>query len=793
MAHDIVFKVGKTGEEVKTFNYEVKIKTESARVEFTNFRTYFSGQEDYFKLGEVYSLTQGVKTATLVNEIKINESQAAKNAITDRKQVNIPIKNINLGSTVHISYSVVSPPIIRGQYMNSLDLSYSDLEPIDTLTFDFDLPVNYSVYNLKENFNLIESANPSGGQVLKLTRKQTPLNSRMTSSLYISSIKEWGSINRLLAKRYKDVWSGPLAPELQKIADDAKKLKTLREQINYASAKINELMAYSGTWIDTKSKFLPQGFENALKTRRGDCKDFSTMLTAILNNISVKAFPAFIIRSVYTSVGTESFIARSKLPSLTTFDHVMVWVQDPSGKVLWVDPTSPYVDAQFIPADLLGKFALVLDGVGNQVTFLPQQNTVPYEVNVEQKIKINGSLIEAEGAVYLHDLSQYQFEMQTRQEGIESVQKMMNGYINYQNKLPLVMNKVVEGNTVKYPFGYALENMIIEKPGTFKMLSVPNFAVPLSGLFLKSQPMLLEEPGTLKIKTEILNASSVDSWRGECTGKSKWLNFSRTIDNVKGNIVVVDSFKFKKRMLSPVDINDQFYINNAIDLMNCKGKELVMLNFNKAEPEMKKQADFLGPDIDKMTPIDAVNLYKGLSRSPYRELLENKLLSYTQKMIETNPNDVSSLFLRSSMFMRRSFTKEDAEPIADYLTEGLDLLERAEKLGKSAYASQITIGKFDFYLKMKEFDKANAALKEIQVHAPALGFELSVDYFLASHQYSAAEKIILENLAKGNRNAYAEKKLIKVYKLQNKYAALLDYIPKYVVKNPSDTTVMTDL
>ena len=793
--------VAKTGIETRTISVEFKVKTEAGRLALTNFRTSFSGQPEYFKLREIYSLTKDVKTPTLQNEVKISEAQNNKLAQTDEKVAIIPIKNINAGSLVHISYSIISPPQITNHFSDTFELGYLADAEEDNYVFNFEIPIAYETYRLKELFDISESKSASGNQVITIRRKDQPSSSRRVGTIYFSSIKSWQSINRMLAKQYKAVWEGPLPPELEKIVSAAKNLKSLREQVNFVSARLNELVAYSGNWVTTRTKFLPQSFATTMQTKRGDCKDFATMLTAVLNKLSVKAFPALVTRELYATVGTDAFKVRSKLPSLSAFDHLIVTILTPDGKQIWADPTSPHVDIQYIPSDLVGKFALVLDGTTEGVTFLPEVVSEPSEINIEQNLKISGAMVEAKGSLIFKDLSQSQFTTLERLSGPEKIQTILNGWLNSGIKLPIVMGKKIEGSQTTYSFNYAVDKILEEKPNQYTAIILPNYGTQFGGVFTAGKPNFLGELGSIKIKTIVENSTAADIWELECSVKTKWADFDRTIENIKNNVVVTDILKIKKRMLSPEDIENPLYAYDVNEFSNCKGKDLVFTYFNyqSISEKQKIRRQKLGPEVDKMTSADADNLIKLRSAEPaFATDVEDKLLAFTRYRLEVNPQDIYSLVKRADLLHAKSGIKKDYYN-EYYLKESLSLLDRADNVAKNVYSDQVANIKLVDYLDLKLYENAEKVLKQIRTNSKdsVFAFDSSNRYYEAIGLYDIVEqsmKIYLAKLAESKRtDSFIEKKLLHILKIQEKYQDIVVNLTEYVKQFKVDYSLMPDL
>src|SRR6266853_5448766 len=113
--------------------------------------------------------------------------------------------------------------------------------------------------------------------------------------------------------------------------------------------------------------YQPHPAPDVYKYKYGDCKDKATLLLTMLNDIGLRGYPAL--------VGTRGDIeADPKVPTLATFDHMIVALPvpaglrpaverfpsyDPQDQILWMDPTSETEPLGQVPQMDQGVFALI--------------------------------------------------------------------------------------------------------------------------------------------------------------------------------------------------------------------------------------------------------------------------------------------------------------------------------------------------------------------------------------------------------------------------------------------------
>jgi hypothetical protein len=113
--------------------------------------------------------------------------------------------------------------------------------------------------------------------------------------------------------------------------------------------------------------YQPHAAPDVYKYKYGDCKDKATLRLTMLNDIGLRGYPAL--------VGTRGYMeADPKVPTLATFDHMIVALPvpaglrpavekfpsyDPQNQILWIDPTSETDPLGQVPEMDQGVFVLI--------------------------------------------------------------------------------------------------------------------------------------------------------------------------------------------------------------------------------------------------------------------------------------------------------------------------------------------------------------------------------------------------------------------------------------------------
>lgn len=105
--------------------------------------------------------------------------------------------------------------------------------------------------------------------------------------------------------------------------------------------------------IDLRESALkPQKPVEVIQKSYGDCKDKSTLLLVLLKSLNIESFPVLVSTR-------DNGITDADFPSWN-FNHMVLKVKTPSGKIYWLDPTQRYAVLKEIPYSIEGANGLVI-------------------------------------------------------------------------------------------------------------------------------------------------------------------------------------------------------------------------------------------------------------------------------------------------------------------------------------------------------------------------------------------------------------------------------------------------
>jgi hypothetical protein len=192
--------------------------------------------------------------------------------------------------------------------------------------------------------------------------------------------------NEAITAKAKALTEGA-SSELEKI----RALGRFAQQVNYVSIQVN---------VSRGGGYRPHDAAQVFQKLYGDCKDKANLMRALLKAIGMTAYPVAIYSGDRTHVSAE-------WPSLGAFNHAISAIRvgpdtnvpavldhPKMGRLLFFDPTDPYVPAGYLPDHEQASLALVGAGETGDLVRIPSGMVTAGERqrNVEAVLKADGSI-----------------------------------------------------------------------------------------------------------------------------------------------------------------------------------------------------------------------------------------------------------------------------------------------------------------------------------------------------------------------------------------------------------------
>lgn len=356
----IRFEANGTGQRETTFR--ARIQSESAVREFGllvyPFASGFESLEvDYVR---VRKPDGGIieTPATDVQEIDTAVSRAAP-MYTDEREKHIAVKALAVGDILDVRlHWTIQEPMAPGHFWYDQNFIHNAVCLRETLTIDVprDIVVRFRspmlqpetrelagrvVYSFQRS-NLQKQPEPKIPEWERNFRGAPPPDFQLTS------FPSWAELGKWFADLQQPKVT--VTPEIQARADELTKGKTsddekIRALYDFVSTRIRYIAIDLG-----HGRFTPHSASQVMQNRFGDCKDKQVLLSALLQAVGIRSFPALV---------SSRFAIDPSFPTVSFFDHVITAIPK-HGNFAFADATPGVAPFGYLSPNLRDRKALVI-------------------------------------------------------------------------------------------------------------------------------------------------------------------------------------------------------------------------------------------------------------------------------------------------------------------------------------------------------------------------------------------------------------------------------------------------
>jgi transglutaminase-like putative cysteine protease len=366
LSEDEVYDVSADGSFVVDGRLSRRIDEQQAVMQAGQFALPFSESMQKLEIIEAYTTTKdGTRIDVPADKIISQQLPASAGAPTfsDYKLKSVIFPQVEVGAVLTLHYSITQlKPMLPGVF--SVHNLFSRFVEYKGATMTVRAPEKLTLY--------VSAQGVTGGEV-KATKPgtrewhwtyagATPLIAEPGSvsaedfspGITVSTMKDYPA----LAAAYM-IGAAPAAkvtPAVQKLADEitqgvagtgAGKRAQAEAIYRWVSANIRYVALFMGA-----GGYVPHTADEIISVRYGDCKDKTTLMTALLGAKGIRSAPVLVNASNrYTLPDT---------PVISAFNHAITWLPDFN---LFVDSTSGFAGFGVLPDGLMGKRALIAGGV----------------------------------------------------------------------------------------------------------------------------------------------------------------------------------------------------------------------------------------------------------------------------------------------------------------------------------------------------------------------------------------------------------------------------------------------
>jgi transglutaminase-like putative cysteine protease len=403
------------------------------------------------------------------------------------KTLNVIIEDIRPGDTVEYSYSIEGAnPIFSGHFSETLNLQWA--VPVGRFHYRMQWPHDSPLHirNHESAFAPIKRALEGAVEYIWLRDKVEALRSDGDTPDWYDPVPKVTMSDMLLWDEVV-AWAVPLyrqtpvtESEQEVIASLSRPGMTQQQQLLAALAFVQEQIRYLGMEMGENSH-KPSLPAQVLERRYGDCKDKTRLLTSLLREMGVEAYPALV------NTHSGDYLPNA-LPSQQAFDHVIVMARL-DGRNYWLDPTRTHqrgdLDTLYQPDY---DYALVVAETGGGLLRMSDDIKPVHGKRVEEIFDITRSPEQPVDYRIVTEVDHYYADSLRKQLAETNPSALQQSYLNYTARYyPSVeiasdfrVEEANKNNSIK-----VIENYLI--PGAWKSQQGSSYVV------MNFEPFLIDD------------------------------------------------------------------------------------------------------------------------------------------------------------------------------------------------------------------------------------------------------------------------------------------------------------
>ncbi|HVE58604.1 MAG TPA: DUF3857 domain-containing protein [Pyrinomonadaceae bacterium] len=392
-------EVNADGTAVETWEMQQRFDSDLVIERYKKLERTFNGDLQKAEVLDAYILkADGTKLALPPDAIQIKPTPQAEAApsFSSYKQIQILYADLKKGDATYFKIRITTTkPYFEKQFdmIENFPLAYNWKSVEINLTAPPDFPLYVQAVDL-DGGRLTDENGKARWQWRKENLAAFELEAGMydffngSPRLAVSSFKNYDELGAAYWSEAKN--KAVVTPEVQALADEI--TKDLKEPAQQASAIyewVNKNIRYLSIVLD-KGGWIPHSSTEILANRYGDCKDYSTIIYALLKAKGIESYPVLIRSELgdwFPEVATPDY-----------FNHAILYI--PSLK-LFADATAPNTRLGLITQSIVGKKA-ILAGEKTGIIETPKNNPADNQMlsDVEINFAPNGSLKAVSKNVY---------------------------------------------------------------------------------------------------------------------------------------------------------------------------------------------------------------------------------------------------------------------------------------------------------------------------------------------------------------------------------------------------------
>lgn len=395
----VSYDVNRDGTAVKTWEMQQRFDSELVIDRFRKYERSFNGDLQQAEVLEAYIVrADGTKSALAADAVQIKPTTQAEAApsFSSYKQIEIAYADLRKGDSI---YYKIRLKTLKPHFERQFD--FLEVFPLgfgwDSIEVNLSAPTDFPLYIQAVDLGDAKVSEENGR-----TRRKWRKTNLKAFEIEPGMYDFYNSSPRIAATSFRNFdemgaayWAeakkkAVVTPEVQKLADEiTQDLKTPEQQAYAIYEWVNKNIRYLSIVLD-KGGWIPHSTTEILANRSGDCKDYSTLLNALLKAKGIESYPV-LIRSELGNWFPE-------VAATDYFNHAILYIPSLN---LFADATAPNTRLGLITQQIVGKKA-VLAGERTGVIETPRDNPSNNQLLSEVEIVFapDGSLKAVSKNVY---------------------------------------------------------------------------------------------------------------------------------------------------------------------------------------------------------------------------------------------------------------------------------------------------------------------------------------------------------------------------------------------------------
>ena len=387
----VSYDVREDGTATQTWEMQQRFDSDLTVERFKKFERAFNGdlqKAEVLDAAIIKADGQKQPLAAGAVEIKPTAQAEAAPSFSSYKQINIAYRDLKAGDATYFKIRLTTlKPYFDGHFdmLEVFPLAYAWKSVEVNLT----APAGFPIYIQAVDFDGGRLADENGKARWRWRKENLP-----AFNIEPGMYDFFNSSPRIAATSFKNFdelgaayWAearakAEVTAEVRKLADEiTKDLKDPAQQAYAIYEWVNKNIRYLSVVLD-KGGWIPHSTSEILANRSGDCKDYSTVLYALLKAKGIESYPV-LIRSEMGDWFPEVAVT-------DYFNHAILYI--PSLK-LFADATAPNTRLGLLTQQIVGKKA-ILAGERTGVIEMPRDNPADNQLLSEVEISFapDGSL-----------------------------------------------------------------------------------------------------------------------------------------------------------------------------------------------------------------------------------------------------------------------------------------------------------------------------------------------------------------------------------------------------------------